>query len=164
VLSGNEEIIDNPPYKLKLTYDAVEHWNIQRAKNESWIPRYDPTILKQAEVFTDLLGNKKAHFVPEQAEDYCFARAFGFMTKEEGEARWPSLVGHESNRIEEMENVLLGFDEESEIYSKDHRVVQAISMLGKLKNKEVKIKYPHSVDKSWPQFWKFLKNSEQLSL
>ena len=31
------------------------------------------------------------------------ARAFGFISKEEGEEKWPSLRGHESDRIEEME-------------------------------------------------------------
>jgi len=27
VLAGNSERIENPPFKLKLTFDAVEHWN-----------------------------------------------------------------------------------------------------------------------------------------
>lgn len=162
VLLGNQERIANPPYKLRLTYEAVEHWKHQRANNQCWVPRYDNTILIQATTFLKLLKAEKVTFVPKQAEDYCFARAFGFITKKEGESRWPSLRGHESNRISEMEKMLYNAEREIEIISKDHRIVQAIAMLQKIKNKEIKIKYPSAVNKSWPQFWKFLDDSSKI--
>jgi len=41
-----------------------------------------------------------------QPEDYCFARVFGYITKTKGENKWPSLKGHESNRISEMEKIV----------------------------------------------------------
>ena len=94
-------------------------------------------------------------FSPQQPEDYCFARAFGHITAEDGKNRWPSLKGHESDRISEMEQAL----QETEINSRDHRVVQAIAM--RKKNK-VKVRYPDSVNKSWPQFWRFLQHSKNL--
>ncbi|KPJ55780.1 hypothetical protein AMJ49_06350, partial [Parcubacteria bacterium DG_74_2] len=76
-------------------------------------------------------------------------------TAKEGEKRWPSLRGHESDRIAEMEQAL----RQTEVVSRDHRVIQAIAML---KRNKVAIKYPDSVRKSWPQFWKFLNDSPRL--
>lgn len=152
VLLGNSERVSNPPFKLQLTYDAVSHWTEARKNDKCWKPRYDKTILAQASAYLELLKNGKMNFKPEQAEDYCFARAFGIMTAEEGELRWLSLKGHESDRISEMEKAL----QEKEVSSKDHRVVQAIAMLRKTRDN---IEYPDCVNKSWPQFWKFLQDS-----
>lgn len=53
--------------------------------------------------FIDLMAGREVNFIPQQAEDYCFARAFGLMNRKDGEARWPKLHGHESDRLEEME-------------------------------------------------------------
>jgi hypothetical protein len=156
VLCGNDEMIPNPPYKLKLTYEAVAHWNAMAAQGKPWEPRYDTTIEKQAETFGKLLKKQKINFVPEQAEDFCFAYTFGFVSKEEGEKRWPSLRGHESDRITEIETTLEKAKNGMEIDSKDHRVVQAIAMWGIINKKELKILYPAAVNKSWPQFWEFL--------
>ena len=156
VLLGDPERLYQPPYKLDLTYQAVEHWQMQRDKNQSWLPRYDETILRQAETYIKLLKGEKLEFVPEQAEDFCFAYIFGYMTAEEGEKRWPALRGHESDRIVEIQETLKAAKEGKEITSKDHRVVQAIAMWGKVNRKEVYILYPQSVNKSWPQFWDFL--------
>jgi len=152
VLMGNEERIPNPPYKLQLTYDAVKHWKTARSNKRRWEPRYDKTILKQALAYLQWLRDGHIKFVPMQAEDYCFARAFGIITQEEGEKRWPSLRGHESNRYIEMEDAL----HQKEVTSKDHRVVQAVAML---KGGDATFMYPGCVNKSWPQFWRFLKDS-----
>jgi hypothetical protein len=146
--------IQNPPYKLQVTYDAVEHWKSAREKGESWQPRFDETILAQASAYLQWLKEGKMDFKPQQAEDYCFARAFDIMTAQQGEARWPSLRGHESDRILEMEDAL----KQNEVTSKDHRVVQAVAMLRK--NKKC-IKYPDCVKKTWPQFWKFMEYSRK---
>lgn len=157
VLLGDKERIKNPPFKLKVTYEAVEHWTNQRKINKSWIPRLDQTILHQAETFIGLLNKEHPKFISEQAEDYCFARVFGYIKKEEGEKRWPSLIGHESNRIVEMENIMKCANEGKPISSRDHRVVQAIAMWARVNNKKIKITYPEAVNKSWPQFWDFIK-------
>ena len=106
VLVGNPERMPNPPYKLQVTYDAVEHWKNARRKNEIWEPRHDETILAQALSYLQWSREGKIDFTPQQAEDYCFARAFGLMSAQEGEMRWPSLRGHESDRIVEMEEAL----------------------------------------------------------
>ena len=160
VLLGDKERIKNPPYKLKLTYEAVSHWKKQRKNNKSWTPRFDQTILNQAKAYLQLLKGKKAKFYPEQAEDFCFAYTFGFITAEKGEKLWPSLRNHESDRISEMKKVLEQAKEGKEIISKDHRVIQAIVMWGKVNKKEINIRYPLSVNKSWPQFWNFIKDSQ----
>jgi hypothetical protein len=175
VLMGSKEGIedlDRPPFKLKLTYEAVRHWTQKRKFGERWEPRYDETIVGQALAFLEiLLDNRIPIFTPQQAEDYCFARAFGFMTKEDGEKRWPSLHGHESDRINEIEKELKSFRHKEIIESKDHRVVQAIAMLQKTVMREleqkskgipVNVRYPNAVNKSWPKFWDFLEDSTHL--
>ena len=155
VLMGNSERIINSPFKLQLTYDAVQHWKTARSRGKMWEQKYDETILAQALAYLQWLKHGKIEFNPKQAEDYCFARAFGVICREEGEKRWPSLKGHESDRIIEMEEAL----KQDEVTSRDHRVAQAIAMLTRDKTK---LKYPDSVKKSWPQFWKFLEDSLEL--
>lgn len=162
VLLGNKEKIENPPLKLQLTYKALEHWNQQRKNNQLWVPRYDKTIEKQALAFLDLLKTGKTNFQPEHSEDYCFARAFNLTTKQEAEKKFPSLIGHETNRIEEMENAIKKADDKGIVDSKDHRVVQAIAMRQKFLGKPVVIENKNAVNKTWPQFWGFLNDSEKL--
>lgn len=154
VLFGNKEIIENPPFKLGLSYEAVKSWS------KDWEPKYDRTILKQANTFLSLLkGKKNVGFILKQAESYCFARVFGFVSKEIGEKMFPNLHGHESDRILEMEEQL----KSDKISSKDHRVVQAMAMYQKLNGKSNdNILYPSCVSKSWPQFWDFLKECQNL--
>jgi len=156
VLLGDKERLENAPFKLRLTYDAVDYWNKQREKGLFWEPRYDETILSQAETYVKMLSGKKIEFVPKQAEDFCFAYVFGYMSTEEGEKKWPALRGHESDRIVEVERTLEAAKEGKDVISKDHRVIQAIAMWGKVNCMKVDIKYPESVNKSWPQFWDFL--------
>ncbi len=156
VLLGDEQRLPNPPFKLGLTYEAVDHWKQERERNEIWTPRYDETIFNQARAYLELLRGEKAEFVPEQAEDFCFAYTFGYMTAKEGEKRWPALRSHESNRIIEIQEMLKAAKTGKEITSKDHRVVQAIAMWGRVNNKKVNILHPSVVNKSWPQFWDFL--------
>lgn len=151
VLMGNPERISNPPFKLRLTFNAVEHWKNRRQKNKRWKEKHDRTILNQALAYSEWLKKGRMDFKPEQAEDYCFSRAFGLITPEEGKKLWPSLEGHESDRIKEMEKAL----RQEKITSKDHRVVQAIVML---KGNKIRVKYPESVKKTWPQFWNFVED------
>jgi len=124
VLCGNQEKIKDSPYKLKLSYEAVDHWNSQRSQD--------------------------------------FARAFGWISKEEGAKRWHSLAGHESNRLEAMEFYIDKLNHGVEIDSKYHRVVQSIAMFAESQHKAVDFTYPNCVNKSWPQFWDFLEVSRWL--
>ncbi len=155
-LLGDREKVDNPPFKLKVTYDAVKHWEDARKSGKVWEARKDPTILNQALAFVNYLKTGEIKFEPEQAEDYCFARAFNLL--DEGKARqlYPSLEGHETPRFEEMEKSL---DEVKmgKISSEDHRVVQAIAMKyfpnGFDRNNFIN---PDCVNKTWPKFWDFM--------
>jgi hypothetical protein len=156
VLAGNPERIENPPFKLKLTFDAVEHWNLQRKLGKCWLPQYDKTIEAQAKAFLSFLKTGKMDFQAKQPEDYCFARIFEIISPQEGECSFPSLKGHESNRIQEVEKSLQQSDNNQMVSSKDHRVVQAIVMRQLAQNKPVKIENPDCVSKSWPQFWDFI--------
>ena len=139
----------NPPFKLQATYDAIDHWQAARAASTTWEARKDDTIARQAEAYLGWLATGSMVFTPEQAEDYCFARAFDLMTPEEGEARWPALRLHESDRIASMEEAL----EQRVVTSADHRVVQAVAMR---KGSEITFAHPEAVAKSWPKFWDIL--------
>ena len=156
-LLGDRRKVKNPPFKLQVTYDAVEHWEQQRKKVKSWEARVDPTILNQALAFIDYLRTGKIKFSPEQAEDYCFARAFDVMTQEQGMKLYPSLEGHETPRFDEMEKSLIEAKSGKVISSEDHRVVQAIAMkyfsegFGR-----INFAKPDCVNKTWPKFWDFL--------
>jgi len=160
ILLGGEGNIEmsSLPFKAKLSLEALKHWKERRKKGLLWEPRYDETIHLQAISFIELIKTGKLEFEPNHSEDYCFARAFNIMTKEQGGEKWPSLKGHESDRLVEMEKYLICFEKGDEIDSKDHRMIQAIAMLGKFKNKNVKFSHPGCVSKTWPQFWDFLRS------
>lgn len=127
VLCGDGYRIDNPPFKLDLTYKAWDMWHDSRG-NDLLVK--DDTILKQAVAYIDMLDGKKPNFTPQQAEDYPFAYTFGYMSASEGARRWPSLRGHETNRITDM-TMQKDLAERGELVtSPDHRVVQALAMWG----------------------------------
>ncbi len=150
VLLGNTEPRLQPaPFKLQTTYDALDHWQHARSHGNTWEAKRDETIARQASAYLGWLATNTMEFTPEQAEDYCFARAFDLMTPDEGEAQWPSLRQHESDRIAGMEEALA----QHEVASADHRVVQAVAMR---KGSEISFTHPECVAKSWPQFWKLL--------
>lgn len=146
-LTGNTEPrLASPPYKLQKTYEAIDHWQAARHRGERWEVRRDETSARQAGAYIEWRQTGTIDFTPEQAEDYCFARAFDLITATEGEARWPSLRQHESDRIAEMEEALT----QDAVTSVDHRVVQAVAMR---KGDDVSFLHPECVAKSWPQFW-----------
>lgn len=153
VLLGNTELPNEPmPFKLQLTYDAVKHWIQKRKQGETWEARVDNTIGRQVAAFLRWQQTGDMAFTPEQAEDYCFARAFGLITPAEGEARWPSLRQHESDRIASMEQSL----EQDVVNSDDHRVVQAVAFL---KGNTVTYLNPTAVRKSFPLFWELIEET-----
>lgn len=161
VICGDEERLTNPPLKLKETYDAVEHWHTRRKNGLCWESKYDVTIERQANAFLNLLQNIEVAYKPLCSDDYCFARVFNFINKENGAKLWPSLIGHETNRIEEMENAITIAEETGYVNSKDHRVVQALAMWSVVNNKKLIFKNPDSVNKSWPKFWVFMTQVKQ---
>jgi hypothetical protein len=161
ILTGSKDKIPEN-FFLSLSKEAFEHYNEIKKAGGFCELRYDKTLLLQAEAFIDLLKNGHTDFKPKQQDDYCFARAFNLIDKEEGGKRWPELVGHESNRLEEMEKQMNNLCDGREIDSKDHRVVQSIAMLALLKDKEVKFSSPNCVSKSWPQFWNFLEYAKRI--
>jgi len=156
VLNGNGEKVENSGLKLQLTCEAVEHWKEARNAGKCWEARLDKTIARQAIAFLNLLKTRKLEFKPEHSEDYCFVRAFNLITPEEGKERFPSLEGHETNRILEMEKALDEAKEYGRISSKDHRVIQAVVMKYMAKRKEIDVKHKNAVNKSWPKFWDFM--------
>lgn len=147
VLMGNRETPPKPlHYKLQLTYEALTHWEQADGQREAWQPRRDITLARQTAAYHEWLRTGTMNFVPEQAEDYCFARAFDLITPEEGEARWPSLRTQESDRIAEMERAL----GQEVVTSDDHRVVQSVAQR---QGGSVTFLHPEAVSKSYPLFW-----------
>ncbi len=155
-LNGDRRQVENPPFKLQVTYDAVKHWEDARAAGKVWEARKDPTILNQAIAFVDYLKTGKINFEPEQAEDYCFARAFDVLNEEQGRVLYPSLDGHETPRFEEMEKSI-SEAKIGKVNSEDHRVVQALAMRYYLDGfKMDNFSKPDCVNKTWPGFWNFM--------
>lgn len=148
--------------KLELTYEAVEHWKERRGNGKLWLARYDKTIMEQALAYVDIVRARKPGWVAKHSEDYCFGIAFDKVSEKESRKNWPSLKNHESNRFDEMKIELARAKAGKKIRSKDHRVIQAIVMLRKSKDKDVEVKYPDSVNKSWPQFWDFIEFVDKL--
>jgi len=155
ILTGNNEEIPDD-YFLKMSKEALAHYSKIKETGGFCEVRYDETIMKQAIAFIELLKNGKMDFLPAQQDDYCFARAFNLIDREEGERRWHELKGHESNRLDEMEKQLENIENEYKIDSHDHRVIQAIAMLAFSCDEKISFAHPECVSKSWPQFWKFM--------
>lgn len=157
-----DDLIMVPPhliareYKLQVAQAAQHHWYNQREQEKAWAPPVDATIQRQAELYlrATTLGFKDATFYMEQAEDYCFARAFGYVEPEEAEELWPKLRYHESYRIATMEEAIDQATSGRIITANDHRVVQAIAMRFGLG--EARFAQPACVTKSWPRFWEFI--------
>jgi len=147
VICGDERRLDDAPEKLKLTYRVMDDY---RSGKRCYGP--DPTILAQMKATETFVKTGRMEFTPKHSEDYCFARAFGLMSATEGEQRWPSLRGHESDRIEEMEVALKQTLAYRPMTSQDHRVIQAVMMA----MPDAKAATPECVAKSWPTFWKFM--------
>src|SRR3990167_5013000 len=166
LLSGSEEPIpENIDYEVKITtVEALKHWKKQREGGLVWQAKYDETLQNQAKAFLELQSGIKASFIPVHSEDYCFARVFGYMTKEEGKVKWSKLQGHETPRLDEMEKVIVQAEADEPIDSRDHRVVQAMAMWGVVNKKELNFTPDarKAVNKSWPQFWEFLKEQTKV--
>jgi len=156
VLLGNTERLKDIPEKLRLSYEAVRHWKEQRSRNQCWIPIYDSTIKRQAEAFIMIMNTGFSDFKAEHSEDACFAIIFDLIDPEEASKKFPSIIGHETDRIKEIEEQLERYEKGEIIDSKDHRVVQAIVMRSLIDGKNVHIANKDCVRKSWPKFWEFI--------
>jgi hypothetical protein len=161
VICGDVERLKNAPSKLTETYNAVEEWYRCKSSGTEWTVRYDKTILEQVECFLTMLKGDKANFTPLCSDDFCFARAFDFITSEKGLEKWPSLVGHETNRINEMEKSLAQAFSGEIVDTLDHRVIQSVAMWGMINNKHPNFKHKNKVAKSWPDFFGFLNEVEK---
>lgn len=160
--------VSTPKYKLKVTYDAVEHWEKARAAGLVWQPRKDPTINNQALSFLKSLNGYSDGWVPEQAEDYCFARAFevigpNALNDPKYKEMFESVEGHETPRVDEMNLFFQQFRAGQLVSSNDHRVVQAAAMMFKNAEptatfEEVRARFvnPSCVEKTMPRFWDFM--------
>lgn len=159
-LNGDRARLANAPYKLKVTYDIIDEREAKGATMDS-IAQRDATIAKQAGAFIALMNHEQPDFEVEQAEDFCFANVFGYITDAAAEQRFKSLKGHESDRFTEMEKVRSAVAMDREIDSLDHRAVQAGVMAARYIGKKAKVKFPDAVNKSWPEFWKFIEWSDK---
>jgi hypothetical protein len=157
-LCGDPERLPDAPFKLLLTYDTIDRWRQIREQGQGrWELRTDETIARQAEVFVRALVDRdRRPFAPRQAEDFCFAYAFGYMDVDQARALWPNLKGHESNRLLEMPIALAQMRAGDPITSRDHRVVQAVAMRAAYDGPPPNFVHAECVGKSWPLFWNFM--------
>lgn len=133
--------------KCALAVEARKAYFKNRGK---WISRYDEVIVGQLKNFLHRTKIKNPI-----AEDYCYLRAFGLMTHEEGKRRWPELAKHESNRLKVMERICKDFNRKINAPD-DHRVVMAVALRQKSLGLPVRVNNKKCVSKSWPQFWQWL--------
>ena len=152
LLKGMKPIKNLPP-KCQLSIQARRVYFKNRGE---WIPRNDEVISRQIKHF--LSGGK---FRPLIAEDYCYARAFSFITQKEGKRRWPELANHECNRLKVMEEVCKNFNKKVNVHN-DHRVAMAAALRQKSLGLPVRLNNRGCVSKSWPQFWHWLKENSLL--
>lgn len=146
LLCGDIKLPARPlPHHLAMSAEALKTWT------PNWKSRKDQTILHQAEAYVQFKKTGILNFKPEQAEDFCFSVAGKIITIKEGKKRWSSLKGHESNRPRAMRLALL--PGRRTIQSRDHRVVQALAMFH---GEQLKFAHPECVNKTWPDFWKFM--------
>lgn len=172
ILTGNKDVLPELPFYIQKTYQALEHWNLRRKLNICWVPQTDPTITTQVNEYICYVKTGNILTTPNHLGDcdlYCFLRAFGAITQNEGKRIWPQLQKHESNRIVVMEIALKEFYAGIPVSSNDHRIVQAIAMVAqsikpKTSIEEIKRKFknPNCVNKAWPQFWDFLEIAPSL--
>jgi hypothetical protein len=158
LIRGDEEI-EGAPYYLQIAFDAARHWNEKRTIGLSWEPRKDPTLMSQADAFLKLLTGETWNSSERDLSDcdlYCFLRVLGRMSCDSGREKWPHIQFHETDRLKEMEIQLEKYNSGEEIDSRDHRVIQAIAMKAVLDGKDVRIKFPEVVNKTWPMFWDFI--------
>lgn len=140
-------------YKLQITADAITHWYKQREAGYCWEPKKDETIAAQMAAYLGALATGEMDFYPIQAEDFCFAYAYGKMSVKAAQVRWGQLANHESNRFQSMPEAIKQATNGEIITSNDHRVVQAIALRFGLPSS--RFSNPGCVTKSFPLFWKF---------
>lgn len=158
-LSGRRERIPRPRPKLKLTYEAIDHWEASRARGAPWETRLDRTIGLQAQAYVKAQTYLDVQFKPRTSEDFCFAMVFNRLPKN-WESKWSSVRNHESDRPREILKSLGEYNARKPVSSKDHRVVQAVAMRTALDGMMAKFKHPGCVSKSWPLFWDFMVDVE----
>lgn len=153
VIMGDRERLLDAPYKLKVAYDAVDHWEKRRAMNLMWVPMYDQTILSELVSNIEKLKYGKTNFRYVHSENYMRARCLGIMGPKDAEKK---LQNQESPRIDETEKMIEEVYSGKEITSKDHRVVFNGVFLQLENGMEVKVRYKSAVNKTFPQFWKYV--------
>lgn len=154
VLNGDSERIANPPSKLALTYETWDEWHLPETRN--WTPRTDSVLSRQAKHFARLLlNNEQVKFEHKEAEDFPYSFITESITLGEAELRYPSLVHHESNRIQEMPLMFNKAVSHKPVDSLDHRIVQSLALFGLLEKIDIEFVHPEAVNKSWPKFWDF---------
>jgi len=156
VINGDRYRMPKPPHKLWVTYIGMQHWESSVAKGLNWQPIMDETIERHANVIFDTANTYEIYFSAMHSEDYCMLRAMDMITPHEGLEKWPSLVGHESNRIIEMEKALEEYNSYGTVSSNDHRVIQAIVAYSIKYGTRPVVKNIDAVKKSWPLFQEFI--------
>lgn len=155
-------VVTNCPHQLQITYQVLDEWDVYLGTGRLPEAGIDPTIRLQAEAFMRVQCGSEWQFNMAQQEDFPFAYTMhGDWALREARSRWPSLAEHESNRFEEVVQAKAEWLNMHTISSKDHRVIQAVSMFAILKGcRPIRIRvgtrHPEAVAKSWPMFYQFL--------
>lgn len=150
--------VEEVPFKLDLTVHTRNYWEGNEASGWGWEPRLDMTIARQMKAYVEFLKYGGAHFKCRQSEDVPFAAILCDYDLEKAKDEYPSLKGHESDRIPEIRKTIKQLEQGLCVDSKDHRIISAAAMRQSLYGKSISVKYPEYISKAWPveQFLGFM--------
>lgn len=164
ILCGDEVILNDEPYHVKLTRSIMSQW--EKGNRESLFTMEDETLWEQCLTMECVaLKGLQSHFKIKSAEDVCLAY---FLTQcdkmpddrkvtlEDIVDKFPTTLNHESNRPLELLKTLIEIKNNQEVMSNDHRVVMAASFYAMIKNIKIEFRNPTCVSKSFPKWWKYL--------
>jgi hypothetical protein len=172
VLLGCTHRVFLPPRLLEMTYNAVCTWKASTKRGTGEYGLFGDMILfRQAAAFWDIIHKGKSlkveDLLPDTQsrssrpdplpQDYFMLRTFGVINMVEGRKQFPEL-SYRRDRISDMEKQLGNLQMGKPIDTKDHRIIQAITMKSMYDGKAADIIHVDAVEKSWPAFWEFLQH------
>jgi hypothetical protein len=157
---GDRRRVNRPKYKLRLTYQSVEHWEERRRKGQCWDAITDETITRQVLGFIEYMKTGKISSKPQQPEDFFFYEMFGIKIDPSIAYEYESLQGHETKRLDTLREISEAVSSGDKIKTKDHRGVTAAAMYMKTRDKSLSVadirkrfEHPDCVTKAFPRFW-----------
>lgn len=159
ILLGDEERLDSPPLFIKKTYKIVDEWNKSYNMDENWDLKYDPIIEHQFNYLKKYNSNNHISFIPKYSEDFFYYSILRDNLKiKKNSYNCFNKIKQNLLLLKEIKDTLYQYKTDKTILSKNDRIIQAIVIKSILEKKNIKVKYPNCVQKSWNNFWNYFSN------